>query len=171
MRVVLQGLGNVLRLTAAVLVVGAIPTATLAEGSKDIFLTCDVFTNYKDDNRTVRETIHFKIVPKEPIIFRFSPDFGRYSQVCGKGAVFDKGDCFGGEVQFSYNTIASLFGTTKVESMTFYRASGKISGAYTIYKGRFNDINDTLAAEPVRQTELEGVCRQGQDMSTIRKAF
>ena len=128
MRVVLQGLGNVLRLTAAVLVAGAIPTASLAEGSKDIFLTCDVYKVFKDDNRSVRETLHFKIDPKEPTIFSFSPDYGSYSQECGKGAFLAKGECYGSEIQFSYNTLAPLFGFTTVDSMTFFRASGKVSG-------------------------------------------
>jgi hypothetical protein len=165
------------RYLPTMLLLWAIPSGTVAQTPNTLFLTCDTVRRYHggDEGHVQPERLFLKIDAQTSMIEKFNVDLARYEKLCEQSrnvpAVSTwEGSCFLGEDIISLSSRLIGFSFTVWQNFRIYRGSGRISGSVNVYFG-YVEIDDIREKNPLRQYDIEGSCRQGEDMTNSGRAF
>lgn len=154
-----------------------IPTMVSGQNQPSIYIDCEVIRSYSiPDSRLVKDKLNYKIDTKSSTIYEYDFDKGVYLNKC----VNNDGDlkigqssgvCVVDEERFFFVNTSEYAFFHNSDSVTIYRASGKIRGDLSMYQGPFKRGEFDPNKRPMVEYKINGTCQQGADLSRAEKAF
>ena len=155
----------------------SVTTPAIAQTTNPIFLDCDTVSEYSTPNKgqVVRKYLHFKLDFLNSDVLELNSDKGIYESWCKdpekNERLRDAGSCTFTDDMIYADVTKHMLIMTGLEQLYFYRQTGKVKGFRKAYFDSSRDIIELMKKSPVLEYRIDGLCKQGADLSPAKRAF